>query len=85
LFGLGFVLLCFAEDNGLDAVVRAFARSAVPLTVHRGRDRTISELYRRSFVLVRPDGHVAWRGDELPSDPEAFVGTVRGDRVRTHA
>ncbi|MFS8102146.1 FAD-dependent monooxygenase [Lentzea alba] len=82
LFGRGFVLLCFAEDRGLEAVERAFADRAVPLTVYRGGDQKISELYQRSFVLVRPDGHVAWRGDELPSNPAALVDTVRGDRAR---
>jgi hypothetical protein len=29
-------------------------------------------------VLVRPDGHVAWRGDDLPDDPLGLVDRVRG-------
>jgi hypothetical protein len=29
-------------------------------------------------VLVRPDGHVAWRGDSLPADVGALLDTVRG-------
>jgi hypothetical protein len=29
-------------------------------------------------VLVRPDGHVAWRGDALPSDAERVVDQVTG-------
>ena len=35
-------------------------------------------LYERRLVLVRPDGHVAWRGDEVPSDALALIDTVRG-------
>jgi hypothetical protein len=27
---------------------------------------------------VRPDGHVAWRGDEVPADPGAVLDQVRG-------
>ncbi|WP_368862523.1 hypothetical protein [Streptomyces clavuligerus] len=28
---------------------------------------------------MRPDGHVAWRGDALPGDPGRLADTVRGD------
>jgi hypothetical protein len=27
---------------------------------------------------VRPDGHVAWRGDEVPATPAAIIDHVRG-------
>ncbi|MEV1053765.1 FAD-dependent monooxygenase [Streptomyces sp. NPDC049887] len=80
LFGQGFVLLRFADHDRLPAFERAFAERGVPLTVHRGGDPQIAKLYERSFVLVRPDGHVAWRGDDLPGDPAPLVDTVRGDR-----
>jgi hypothetical protein len=32
-------------------------------------------------VLVRPDGHVAWRGDDVPADPAWVIDTVRGAGV----
>ena len=34
-------------------------------------------------VLVRPDGHVAWRGDALPDDAAALIDLVRGARPNT--
>lgn len=80
LFGQGFVLLRFADHDGLPAFERAFVERGVPLTVHQGGAPEIAKLYERSFVLVRPDGHVAWRGDDLPGDPATLVDTVRGDR-----
>ncbi|MFI5618747.1 FAD-dependent monooxygenase [Streptomyces sp. NPDC051567] len=83
LFGHGFVLLRFADHDGLAGLRRAFAGRGVPLTVRDGGDGEVAKLYERSFVLVRPDGHVAWRGDDLPRDPVAFVDTVRGDRAGT--
>jgi hypothetical protein len=27
---------------------------------------------------VRPDGHVAWRGDRAPDDPLAVIDCIRG-------
>jgi hypothetical protein len=38
----------------------------------------IAALYERKLVLVRPDGHVAWRGDTPPADPLAVMDRVRG-------
>ncbi|MEV6236657.1 FAD-dependent monooxygenase [Lentzea sp. NPDC051838] len=83
LFGHGFVLLCFGRIEDVAEVEAAFAERAVPLTVRQRSDGKISELYQRSFVLVRPDGHVAWRGDELPADLTVVVDAVRGDRSRS--
>ncbi|MFI1865266.1 aromatic-ring hydroxylase C-terminal domain-containing protein [Streptomyces jumonjinensis] len=53
----------------------------MPLTVRNGGGGEIAKLYERSYVLVRPDGRVAWRGDDPPRDPAAFADTVRGDRA----
>ena len=35
-------------------------------------------VYDRALILSRPDRHVAWRGDTLPSDPLALIDRVRG-------
>jgi hypothetical protein len=35
-------------------------------------------LYGRSLVLVRPDQHVAWRGDREPTDALGLIDLVRG-------
>ena len=35
-------------------------------------------LYGRALVLVRPDGHVAWRGDDEPEEPLALIDRARG-------
>ena len=37
-------------------------------------------LYARKLVFVRPDQHVAWRGDEQPAVPMDLIELVRGAR-----
>jgi 2-polyprenyl-6-methoxyphenol hydroxylase-like FAD-dependent oxidoreductase len=77
LFGDGFVLLAF-DDTPTAGIEQAAKRRGVPLAVHRIRNDKAAGLYGRRLVLVRPDGHVAWRGDRQPDDPLAMVDTVRG-------
>jgi hypothetical protein len=40
--------------------------------------RNAQPLYAHKLVLLRPDRHVAWRGDKEPSDPVALIDLVRG-------
>ena len=76
LFGDGFVLLKFADvpSAGLE---RAAGSRGVPLAVHLRPSRRGGPL-RPALVLVRPDGHVAWRGDREPGAPLAVIDTMRG-------
>lgn len=79
LFGKGFVLLAFdgvAGDAG--AFERAAASRRTPLRVVAIDDPAIAKLYERRLVLVRPDGHVAWRGDAAPADPQTVIDVARG-------
>ena len=83
LFGRGFVLLRLGRlaPSG-EALTQAAAEYGVPLQVHSIEDPTICELYEKPLVLVRPDGFVAWRGEENPSDPHDIVGVASGIRTR---
>jgi 2-polyprenyl-6-methoxyphenol hydroxylase-like FAD-dependent oxidoreductase len=78
LFGRGFVLLRFPGAPEPAAVLKAAARRALPLSVTDIESSEATALYQRRLVLVRPDGHVAWRGDDLPPDADALVDRVRG-------
>jgi len=77
LFGRGFVLLRFSDAGGA-GFERAAAARGVPLEAVAIADPACARLYERPLVLVRPDGHVAWRGDAEPTDPGAVLDTVRG-------
>lgn len=81
LFGDGFTLLRLgATPPDATALVDAAAQRAVPLKTIDLADAKIAALYERGLVLVRPDGHVAWRGDACPSPTEALavIDRVRG-------
>src|SRR5262249_47310387 len=79
LYGRGFVLLRLGADaprgGGLQ---RAAAEAGVPLEIVSLNVPEVRGLYDRDLVLVRPDGHVAWRADAEPSDSRAIIDTVRG-------
>jgi 2-polyprenyl-6-methoxyphenol hydroxylase-like FAD-dependent oxidoreductase len=82
LFGRGFVLLQLGEGNEpTQGLEEAAARVGMPLEIIRLPEpdvAAVTALYERQLVLVRPDGHVAWRGDTLPDDVETLVDVVRG-------
>jgi 2-polyprenyl-6-methoxyphenol hydroxylase-like FAD-dependent oxidoreductase len=79
LFGRGFVLMRFAGRHvDVAPLQEAARRRSLPLTVVDIADPAIAALYERRLVLVRPDGHTAWRSDVLPDDPQALVDIVRG-------
>src|SRR5262249_25946774 len=79
LFGRGFTLVGFNTAADAAAPLLAAARQRdVPLTFVTIDDLKIASLYQRKFVLVRPDGHVAWRDDRMPEDALCVIDVVRG-------
>jgi 2-polyprenyl-6-methoxyphenol hydroxylase-like FAD-dependent oxidoreductase len=79
LFGRDFVLLRLGGEPALAAdIVKAAADRGVPIQAVTLEAREAAALYGRRLVLVRPDGHVAWRGDEPPRDVGAMIDRVRG-------
>jgi len=79
LYGGGFVLLRLGADAPLGAAFELTASGrGIPLETVVVTEPKVIELYEERLVLVRPDGHVAWRGDHLPDDVGAVVDTVRG-------
>lgn len=84
LFGHGFTLLCFSSNSnsksnsGIEQLQKICDKKQIPLTIHHIDNQAIAKLYERAFVLVRPDGHVAWRGNEIPHDVEIMIDKIRG-------
>jgi 2-polyprenyl-6-methoxyphenol hydroxylase-like FAD-dependent oxidoreductase len=77
LFGERFALLMF-DASSAEPFVTECARVRMPLDVHYIDDPVARMLYDAPMVLVRPDGHVAWRGDARESHVAGVIRTVRG-------
>jgi len=77
LFGPGFTLLRFSETP-VERFVDAARERGVPLWITDVRDDNARRLYENDLVLVRPDQHVAWRGDHAPEDALGIIDRVRG-------
>lgn len=66
-FGRGYTLLAASASLDDIAAARADARRAgIPLTVIQPAEGAIASLYPARLTLIRPDQHVAWRGDAWP-------------------
>ena len=77
--GLGFTLLRLGPKPPDAASLAAAAKQrAVPLDVLDVPDAAARDLYGADLALIRPDQHVAWRGDASPSDPDALLARVTG-------
>ncbi|MBJ3775331.1 FAD-dependent oxidoreductase [Acuticoccus mangrovi] len=87
LFGRGFVLLRLSEDApAVDGFVRHARRFDIPLTVVDLFDEPeMRALYGADLSIVRPDGHVGWCGDRLPTSPGDVLDILRGVKVSQEA
>jgi hypothetical protein len=82
LFGRGFVLLRLGAEAPSGERIRAAAAAAnVPLDLVHLDTPEVTALYQKRLVLVRPDGHVAWRADTEPADAHALIDVVRGAKA----
>jgi len=79
LFGHGFVLLRLGPDApDAEPWWPAAERVNLPLREVVIASEEILRLYAKPLVLVRPDGHVCWRGHANPADPARIIDIVRG-------
>ena len=78
LLGSGFTLLDSSGSGAGKELAAEAERLRIPLLhleIDGDQARTALE---RSLVLVRPDQHVAWRGDQPPAQPAAVLRAVCG-------
>lgn len=79
--GWGYTLVrCGQHDGAGEAALgTAFAALSCPLEVLDASGcPSARNVYERDYLLLRPDLHIAWRGDALPSDPDRIATLVTG-------
>ncbi|CAN5676472.1 FAD-dependent oxidoreductase [soil metagenome] len=82
-FGKGFTLLATSEANDadIDRIGAAAKQAGVPLAVARPREPAVVHLFQARYTLIRPDQHVAWRGNEVPTELASVFEHIVGRRV----
>lgn len=85
LYGQRFVLVVSGPAVDAEPLRQAAQRRGMPLDVFELEDPAIRALHEKKFVLVRPDGHVAWRDDSLPDDLDNLLDIVTGGAIQFDA
>jgi hypothetical protein len=75
--GFGFALVRFDRAADIGDIVEEARHRALPFTVVDVDMPMARELYPKALVLIRPDQHIAWRGDRLES-AAALLDKVTG-------
>jgi 2-polyprenyl-6-methoxyphenol hydroxylase-like FAD-dependent oxidoreductase len=78
--GRYYTLLRTDHAADVSGLVEAAAKRGMPLEVLDVERPEAFSAYDRKLTLVRPDQHVAWRGDEQPVVPSELIDLVRGSR-----
>jgi hypothetical protein len=71
LLGVWFTVLAFGDADP-SALVAAAAGCGLPLQVVRVDEPELFAIYQARLILVRPDQHVAWRGNRLDDKAQAY-------------
>ena len=80
LLGRGYTLLRL-DGRAADTapLERAFRAYRAPLDVLEVGSEAARIVYGRDLLLVRPDLHVVWRGNEAPEDPGRLAALATGN------
>jgi len=79
LFGRHYTLLVLGDQgNGVaDSLLTAARKRHMPLEIEPIDDSIVYKAYAATYVMVRPDGHVSWRGNAI-ENPLALIDCMRG-------
>ena len=74
--GKDFALLTFSDDSCSSLMNEALHRN-IPIT-HIAAPRPALACYKHNCYVVRPDRHIAWRGNTLPENPGTLLDMLVG-------
>lgn len=76
--GKDYTLLVFEPACPVGKLVAAAAELGVPVSVLQVDSDEAGQVYDHKLVMCRPDGHIAWRGNQEPPDPRQLLSHVSG-------
>ncbi len=75
----GYTLVNLGGDPSAgEPFARGFQRLSVPFRTLSVSSPAARKVYERDLLLLRPDMHVAWRGDEVPANAEEIAARASG-------
>jgi 2-polyprenyl-6-methoxyphenol hydroxylase-like FAD-dependent oxidoreductase len=78
LLGDWYTLLDLSGRCKTRSLEAAFGKLGIPLQVIRLDEPHIRKVYNCTALLLRPDLHIAWRGDNAPDDAEVLAARASG-------
>ena len=69
------------EGLNTDSLERPLRDRGVPLETVSIADEVAREVYGYDLLLVRPDLHVVWRGNQIPEEPLALADVATGNSI----
>ena len=77
-FGPGYNLLRLDSSIDVGPLLTAAEQGGVPLAVIDLALDVANQAYAEKLLLVRPDQHIAWRGQVAPADPHGLLAHITG-------
>jgi 2-polyprenyl-6-methoxyphenol hydroxylase-like FAD-dependent oxidoreductase len=78
--GPDYTLLRFDPTVDVTSLLDAAAAARVPIELCDAPRPDRPAVFHHNLLIVRPDQHVAWRGDSPPDDSAALIDRLRGAR-----
>lgn len=76
--GQDYTLLRLDAETAIEPLLQCAKNMQMPLHVLELTAESTPDCYSHRLLIVRPDQHVAWRGDVLPDDLEALLSKLCG-------
>jgi 2-polyprenyl-6-methoxyphenol hydroxylase-like FAD-dependent oxidoreductase len=76
----GYTLLCLNGRHDTAALEKAFRARSAPFSVLHVESEPARAIFERDLILLRPDMHVVWRGNNPPDNPAQLAALATGHR-----
>ena len=78
VLGQNYTVLDLRGDADTGALEAAFTAMSAPFDLVRLDEPHVRAVYGKSLYVLRPDLHIAWRGDALPDDASQLAQRITG-------